>query len=90
MLPDLPLAARVAHVFSELNSKSLISIGQLYYSNQTDEFTRNEVIIHQDGGTILRGTCIPDSGLWHINLTTASPTWTPSPGACENLMTNEL
>ena len=87
MLPNLPLAARVAHVFSELNSKSLISIGQLYYSNQTDEFTRNEVIIHQDGGNILRVTCSPESGgLGHINLTTAPPTWTPSPGAYENLM----
>ena len=65
-LPSLPLAARTCHLFPDLTSGSLISIGQLCNYGCTANFTATTVTLQHDGHTVLQGSRAPPSGLWII------------------------
>jgi hypothetical protein len=65
-LPSLPLAARTCHLFPDLTSGSLISIGQLCNYGCTANFTATTVTLQHDGQTVLQGSRAPPSGLWII------------------------
>jgi hypothetical protein len=54
-IPDLPLEARIAHIFPNLSSGSLISIGQLCDHCCTATFTSNMVTISLANKVILCG-----------------------------------
>ena len=58
-LPNLPLAARIAHVFPDLASNSLLSIGQLCDAGCTAPFTKDTVKIEFDSDTVLMGSRSP-------------------------------
>jgi hypothetical protein len=73
-LPMLPPAACTAHVFPTLTSGSLISIGTLCDHGCTATFTADSVTIALNGTTILHGTRSVNNGLWHLHLSSPSPT----------------
>ena len=63
---DLPnLAACIAHVFPDLASDSLLSIGQLCNAGCTAFFTKDAVKIEFDSDTLLTGSRSPMTRLWH-------------------------
>jgi hypothetical protein len=66
-LPALPLAARQCHLFPDLTSGSLISVGQLCDHGCTAKFTADSVDITHCDSTVLHGTRTPATGLWHVN-----------------------
>jgi hypothetical protein len=55
-LPDLPPAARIAHIFPALGDTSLISIGQLCDAGCTAIFNANSVHIKLEDKLIIQGT----------------------------------
>jgi len=67
-LPNLPAAARTAHIFPDLGTTSLLSVGQLCDANCTATFTNTEVTITHDGNKIITGKCTKDSNLWQVTL----------------------
>ena len=64
-LSNLPPAARIAHVFPDIASDSLLSIGQLCDTGCTAFFTKDTVTIKFDGDTVLTGAHSPMTRLWH-------------------------
>ena len=56
---NLPPAARIAHVFPDLASNSLLSIGQLCDAGCTTFFTKGAITIEFDGDTVLTGSRSP-------------------------------
>jgi hypothetical protein len=73
-LPSLPLAARTCHLFPQLKSGSLLSIGKLCDHGCEAIFTAKAVLVTRDGTTILQGTRSGPYGQWHVTLpTTSSP-----------------
>lgn len=71
-IPSLPLAARHCHLFPDLTTGSLISVGQLCDYGCTAQFTATTVTIQHDGSTVLHGDRTSPSGLWIV----------PAPAAC--------
>jgi hypothetical protein len=68
-LPDLPPAARTAHLFPALGDTSLISIGQLCDAGCTAVFTATEVHIHLHNKVIIQGTrSLASNRLWTLDL----------------------
>ena len=68
-LPTLPPTSTKARVFKELQSASLLSVGQLYDSDCVAVFTKNDLKIFDDEKRIiLRGECNFTDGLWDVNL----------------------
>ena len=58
-LSNLPPAARIAHVFPDLASDSLLSIGQLCDAGCTAFFTKDAVTIEFDSYTVLTVVPVP-------------------------------
>ena len=71
-LPGLPANACLCHIFTELSSGSLLSIGKLCDYGCTAHFDGTAVIIELNGVILLRGTCDTTNGLWQINLPVSS------------------
>ena len=70
--PQLPLAARRAHVFPALQNKALLSIGQFCDSNFTAVFHDIQVNLINDYTTIT-GQRDPSTGLYYIDLPKPPP-----------------
>ena len=67
-LPQIPTAARIAHLFPALGNTSLLSIGQLCDAGCTAHFDNSSVSIHFKGSTILSGMRNHTTNhLWSIN-----------------------
>jgi hypothetical protein len=62
----LPPEATSAHIFPDLATHSLVSIGQLCDSGCVATFNSNSVIISKDGATVLTGTR-HSNGLWYMD-----------------------
>jgi hypothetical protein len=69
-LPQLPLAARHAHIFPALRNRALLSIGQFCDSGFEAIFTANHVTLRRNGIDELLGTRDHRNGLWNIRLST--------------------
>jgi hypothetical protein len=67
-MPNLPLAARQAHIFPQLKHNGLISISQFCDLGCTALFTSTDVQILVNSTTIIRGSRQPTTGLWTIDL----------------------
>ena len=65
-IPQLPTAARQAHIFSSLASGSLLSIGQLYDHGWSAYFDKTKLYIMYNGHIIMQGSCGPTK-LWSID-----------------------
>ena len=70
--PQLPLAARRAHVFPSLQNKALLSIGQICNSNFTAVFHDGQVRLRNEYTTIT-GQRDPSTGLYYIDLPEPPP-----------------
>ena len=67
-LINLPREARQAHLFPELSSGSLLSIGQLCDNGCTATFDKNVVKIKLHDTTVLEGPRNHTTGLWYVSL----------------------
>ena len=67
-IPQLPKAARVAHVIPGLNSHSLISVVTLCNAGCEVLFTKINVTVKYRGTTILTGSKCTRTGLWMVPL----------------------
>jgi hypothetical protein len=67
-LPQLPLAARHAHIFLALRNRALLSIGQFCDIGFEAIFTANHVTLRRNGIGELCGDHDHNSGLWNIRL----------------------
>jgi hypothetical protein len=86
-MPQLPLAARQAHIFPDLTNSALIPIGQFCNDGYEARFTQHHVTIQNDDAIVLTGTR-DANGLWVLNLkndTTIAPTSTTNQYAANNL-----
>jgi hypothetical protein len=77
-IPALPPAARLCHVFPQLTSGSLLSIGQLCDHGCQALFTATHLIITKDNTTILQGNRSNSFGQWLVHLP-PSPILEPGP-----------
>ena len=78
-IPQLPLAARRAHIVPALTDHSLISIGQLCDSGCQVNFNATSVCVTHEGKPIFTGTRNPDTKLWSLNNAQAhAPTPAPT------------
>ena len=66
-IPQLPHAARMAHIVPDLKSHSLISIGTLCDAGCEVTFTTTTVTVTHDKATIMSGTRNPP-GLWQFTI----------------------
>ena len=73
-LPHLPLAARQCHLFPDLTSGSLISVGQLCDHGCTATFSADSVSVDLHGRAVLHGHRTPATGLWHVSAPTPPAT----------------
>lgn len=76
-LPELPISARLLHLFPDLTSASLIAIGPLCDAGCEVTFTSEYVTVTLNTQVIATGNRCTD-GLYHIILT-PKPTPTPTP-----------
>ena len=67
-LPDLPLAARQAHIFPQLKHNALISIAQFCDHGCTAVFTATSVRIFLDSKILIQGSRQSTTNLWTIDL----------------------
>ena len=65
--PDLPPAARTAHILPQLDPHSLVSIGVLCDHDCIATFDKKSVQIHRHNKQILHGIRLPN-GLWSLPL----------------------
>lgn len=66
-IPSLPLPARTAHIFPDLTSSSLLSIGLLCDHGCTTTYTNTQVTIQDNTGKrILTGARSPITKLWMV------------------------
>ena len=70
-IPNLPDAAKQVHLFPNLASGSLLSIGQLCNSGCTATFTKSKLYIYFEGKIILQGSR-QSNNLWTINDTSST------------------
>ena len=75
--PQMPLAARRAHVSLALQNKALLSIGQLCDSSFTAVFRKGQVKLINDDTTIT-GKIDPSTGLYYIYLPEPPPVSPPA------------
>ena len=66
-LPDLPSAARHAHIFSDLTNHSLLLVVQLCDHGCEAIFTTDHMVISKDGKPIIKSNQSPN-GLWTTSL----------------------
>jgi len=71
-LPLLARAACQAHIFDNLDSGSLISIGQLCDHGCTAIFDKTQVTVSLDTKIVLQGSRSPSTKLWHLNVPPSS------------------
>lgn len=69
-IPTLPPAATLAHIVPELNTHSLISIGQLCDAGCTAIVTSDRIDVEYNGTTVITGDRSNETTLWHMNHTT--------------------
>eukprot|EP00978_Attheya_sp_CCMP212_P023126 scaffold70121_cov55-Attheya_sp.AAC.6 len=67
-LPDLPPEATECHIFPDLSSESLLSVGQLCNSGCKVSFDNEVVDVMLRDKLLLSGLRTPHNGLWSINL----------------------
>ena len=75
-IPSLPISARTQHMFPEMNTTGLLSIGQLCDHDCTAKFSRRRLIIrNKDNKIILIGRRDPyiTNGMWIVNLDDNAP-----------------
>lgn len=72
-LPHVPLAARRAYIFPQLEQQALLSIGQLCNHGYTAHFTATTVVISKSGRPNIVGQRQPATGLWTIPVTATTP-----------------
>jgi hypothetical protein len=77
-LPHLPLAARHVHIVPELNSLSLLSMGQLCDAGCAVAFDATAVTVTYNNCIIMSGICTPHTKLWHVQLTPTASSPCPS------------
>lgn len=65
-IPELPPAATLTHVVPELNSHSLVSMGQLCDAGCTATVDQNTIDISYEGNVILSGERSDTTTLWHL------------------------
>jgi hypothetical protein len=71
---QLPLAATLTHVFPDLKSASLVSIGQLCDVDCEAHFSKKNLIVYDvNQRVVLKGERNPLDGLWDINLSAQHP-----------------
>jgi hypothetical protein len=81
-IPGLPPAARRVHIVPALESKSLISMGQLCDAGCTIAFTATTVTVHYQEHIVLTGTCTSSTRLWHLASPHSTlPSEPPSPAS---------
>ena len=67
-LQNISEAARKCHLFKEMKSKTLISIGQLCDDGMTALFTKESLKISKDNKCIIEGNRDKKNGMWYIDL----------------------
>ena len=67
-IPNLPHAARLAHLIPGLASHSLVSVVRLCNAGCRVTFTKIDCIVEYRGRTIMRGYKCTKNGLWMVNL----------------------
>jgi hypothetical protein len=68
-IPELKKAASMAHVFTEMESQSLLSVGKLCNEGYSVTFRIDAVTIYNSQEVqILKGARELNTGLWRINL----------------------
>jgi hypothetical protein len=72
-LPTIPITAKLIHLFPELQSRSLLSIRQLWDAGCSAEFTQHDVLIKYKQDTILQGHRNPTTRLWQIPVNISEP-----------------
>ena len=75
--PDLPIDARLVHIFTSLASGSLLSIGQLAEHGCKEHFNKTHVYITKDDRIVLVGHRSKETnGMWEMNMQpiTSTPT----------------
>jgi hypothetical protein len=72
-LPTIPTSAKLIHLFPDLQSHSLLSIGQLCDSGCTAKFTQHKVLIKYQQKTILEGQRNSTTRLWQIPVEIQEP-----------------
>jgi hypothetical protein len=78
---ELSSAATTGHIFPNLQSGSLVSIGQLCDDNCVALFAKSDMAIYKDGAIIIRGKRDATNGLWSMPLdpsTSPPPATTPT------------
>ena len=65
-LPTLSNKAQEAHIFPELTSANLLSIGQLCDDNCIATFDKNNLIITKNNKTIIQGKRNFSNGMWYV------------------------
>ena len=68
-IPELPAAATLAHIVPELNTHSLISIGQLCDAGCTANVNSEQINVSYNGDIIMSGNRSNDTTLWHLQYT---------------------
>jgi hypothetical protein len=68
LAPGLSKQAKIGHIFDDLQSGSLISLGQLCHDDSITLFTQYDVKIYKNGQVIIVGKRNPTNGLWNIPL----------------------
>ena len=71
-IPELPPAATLTHVVPELNTHSLISIGQLCDAGCTATVNSDSIDISYDGEIVITGDRSKETTLWHLKYTPTS------------------
>ena len=71
-LPNLPSAAKQAHIFPNI-SKNLLSLGQLCDTDCEVKLTKNKIVITRNHQIILQGTRNHLNGMWLLPLTSNQP-----------------
>jgi hypothetical protein len=70
-ITGIPKGSTKAHVFKDLQSASLLSVGQLCDSDCTAIFTKKDLnIFNRDNKVIIQGKRNNQDGLWDVHLTT--------------------
>jgi hypothetical protein len=73
-IPGLPASARECHIFPELTSGSLLSIGLLCDHDCDVNFRKHKVHVIYEGKEILTGSRDYHNGLWSIDMPTPQTT----------------
>jgi hypothetical protein len=71
--------AKIGHLFNEVKSGTLISLGQLCKDECVALFTKYDVKIYKHSQVIILGKCNPRNGLWTIPLARKEEAQPPIP-----------